>query len=222
MVKSQLYATSLFCLMICFPCVGRDLPLNGTWLASQTLPGDNLDFTVAGTIPAIAQQGNNTCWATTATMMMSWRDQSAYTVQAAMDKAGATYRQKVDHDKPLYGDEKSNFLSAIGMVGEPPASYTAATLVSLLKSKGPLWVTTYVTDSTHPFSILSHARILYGIHGDGSLAGTSLRLIDPADGSQGEEALGAFIKRFEDFARAELGAAAQLAPQISHFSASRR
>lgn len=167
------------------------------------------DYNVPGIVPLIAQPSTMTCWATVATMMVCWRDQASRTIANVMDEAGAVYRQKFDNNQGLKGSEKEAFLTALGLHGEPPASYTISGLRALLQTHGPLWVTTD-EDPSEDFAI--HARIVTGMFGDETLDGTFLRINDPAGGRQYTESFRAFQQKFEDVA-----AAGPLRVQIVHF-----
>jgi hypothetical protein len=169
----------------------------------------HFDFNVPGVVPIIAQPSDMTCWATVATMMVSWRDKTSYTFQKAMDMAGPVYRDKFDDNEGLLGIEKDAFLTALGLAGEPPMSYIVSGLKSLLEKHGPLWAT---TDERPGAGFSIHARIITGIFGDGTIDGTSLRINDPAAGKQYTETFKTFMKKFE-----EVTETGKLRVQIVHF-----
>ena len=171
----------------------------------------NFDYKVPGIVPAIAQPSSMTCWATVATMMVSWRDKASYRIQDVMDIAGQTYRNKFDNNQGLAGSEKDAFLASLGMIGEPPMSYTVDGLKALLETYGPLWVTTD-EQSGAGFSI--HARIITGMFGNGTVDGTLLRVNDPAGGRKYTETFRTFLQKFE-----EVAAAGALRVQVVHFDA---
>lgn len=171
--------------------------------------GTSFDYTVPGLVPIIAQPSNMTCWATVATMMMSWRDNMSYSIETAMDDAGAAYRAKFDNDQGLLGSEKPMFLAAMGLKGEAPMSYTVSGILTLLEMYGPLWATTD-EDQTETFAI--HARIITGMFGDGTIDGTSLRINDPDGGRQYIESFRTFANKFE-----EVAGTGDLRVQIVHF-----
>ncbi|MFL5652799.1 MAG: papain-like cysteine protease family protein [Ktedonobacteraceae bacterium] len=134
------------------------------------------NYVIPGVVPAIAQPSENTCWATAATMLVSWRDQASYAIEQVMDAAGS---------------EKENFLFVLGFQGEQPMNYTVDGLLSLLQSYGPLWITT----EEEPFSV--HARILIATSGNGSVDGTFLEFIDPVGGQTYDESFRQFGQKFE-------------------------
>jgi Papain-like cysteine protease AvrRpt2 len=96
---------------------------------------------------------------------------------------------------------------------EVPQDYTASGWQDLLQKNGPLWVTT--NEGTSSFSV--HARILIGIHGDGSPDATFLKIIDPADASTVSQSLLIFTQHFDQVATNDIGAGADLRPQVVHF-----
>jgi hypothetical protein len=173
-----------------------------------------VDYTVPGTIPKIAQPTDNTCWAATATMMLSWKDGKTYPITEVINKAGNFYRGKFDRDQGLSGAEKPDFLRSLRLRAEPPQSYSVNGWLSLLRTNGALWVTTN-EGSNQRFAI--HARIVKGIVGDGSADATFLSIIDPAGGREYSESVSVFTKKMEDVARADLGDGAELRPQVVHF-----
>ncbi|AKB28767.1 hypothetical protein MSSIT_2048 [Methanosarcina siciliae T4/M] len=161
--------------------------------------GTSFDYTVPGIVPIIAQPSNMTCWATVATMMMSWKDKVSYTIETAMDKAGATYRAMFDANKGLPAADHEAFAAACGMKGEPPMCYTVSGLRGLIELYGPLIV---IADETPGGLWAIHARVVRGIYGDGTVDGTFLRINDPAGGRQYTESFRAFSKKFEEVADA--------------------
>lgn len=166
---------------------------------ATTGSGSAFDYTVPGLVPIIAQPSNMTCWATVATMMLSWRNNQSFTIQAAMDKAGAKYRTMFDNNEGLPGSEHDAFAAACGLKGEPPMSYTISGLRSLIENHGPLIA---VADEAPGAVWAIHARVIRGIYGDGSLDGTFLRINDPAGGRQYTESFRAFAKKYEEVAAA--------------------
>ncbi|MDX2043797.1 MAG: papain-like cysteine protease family protein [Acidobacteriota bacterium] len=181
---------------------------------SVSVPPPAIDYTVPGNVPKLAQPSTNSCWATAATIMFSWKDKKNYAIQDVTDKAGAAYTIKFKNNSGLGGVEKPDFLKSLKLRTEAPQNYTVNGWLSLLKTHGVLWVTTN-EGSSQNFSI--HARIIKGISGDGSPDATFLSIIDPAGGNEYSESLTAFIKKFEEVAQIDLGTGADLRPQVVHF-----
>jgi hypothetical protein len=155
-----------------------------------------------------------TCWATVATMMVSWRDQMGYPITAVMDMAGPAYRAKFDANGGLSGAEKGAFLAALGLQAEPPMDYAVEGLLGLLQTYGPIWVTTD-EDPSEGFAV--HARIVTGMVGDGTVDGTMLRVVDPAGGRRYQESFRAFGDKFDEVARGDMRDGGEFRPQVVHF-----
>ena len=173
-----------------------------------------VNYTVPGKIPALKQPSNNTCWATAATMLISWKNGFQQTVQQAMDSAGVAYGLKVKADSGLAGSEKSAFLRTIAMRAEGPQTYTVSGWEQLLKNHGPLWVTSN-EGGNEQFAV--HARVMIEISGDGSPVGTFVTLLDPATGTKVSETVQTFTNKMADVARSDLGNGGDLRPQVVHY-----
>jgi len=159
----------------------------------------SFDYTVPGIVPLIAQPSGMTCWATVAAMMMGWKDKVSYTIETAMDKAGAEYRTMFDNNQGLPASKHEAFAAACGMTGEPPMCYTVSGLKSLLENHGPLIA---ISDEQPGDNWAIHARVLRGIYGDGTPDKTFLRINDPSGGRQYTESFTAFAQKFEEVAGA--------------------
>jgi len=154
-----------------------------------------VDYTVPGVVPALRQPSSKACWATVTTMMIGWRRQRSLSIEDALASVGDTYLTLFRGNGGLTAAQKPAFLAAAGLVSESPQSLTTEAWEGLLREFGPVWVTT--DEDTGPdFAI--HARVVVGIHGDGTPAGTSVEVVDPSDGSRGPEAFLAFLKKFEE------------------------
>lgn len=135
-----------------------------------------------------------TCWATVTTIMVMWREQASMTIQTAIGRIGANWLAKFNADQGLLGSEKAAFLGAAGLAYQHPQSLTASGWEGLLRKFGPVWVTTD-EDPSAAFAI--HARVLVGIRGDGTAAGTTLDIVDPATGTEYRESFGKFLTKYE-------------------------
>jgi hypothetical protein len=188
------------------PRAGGKMPFRG----KDMIPSAKYNYIVPGIVPALAQPTDLTCWATVTTMMVSWYDNTAYTIAQIMDQAGLEYRAKFDNNQGLSSSGKGDFLDTLGLYGEPATHYTAASLFPLMQIYGPLWITT-VEAPSEIFAI--RACVLSGMCGDGSLENTFLQVNNPADGQTCTESL-------SDIAR-ELGTAVdtggELCIQVVHF-----
>jgi N-acetylmuramoyl-L-alanine amidase len=190
---------------------------NGNHARGHTLADLSFDYSVPGTVPLIPQPYSMACWATVATMMRSWHDNTRYSIEQVLDLAGPTYRPKFIANGGLGSSEKGPFLDALQLHGEPPMDYTVDGLLSLLRAYGPLWATTY-ENIRGLFAI--HARVITRIYGDGSLDGTFVQGNDPLPENKGHqytESFRDFMQKFDDIARKDLGAGGDLRIQIVHF-----
>ncbi|MFN8583646.1 MAG: papain-like cysteine protease family protein, partial [Gemmatimonadaceae bacterium] len=124
-----------------------------------------VDYSVPGFVVPIAQPSGMTCWATVTTMMTCWRKQMSMTIPAVIGQIGATYLAKFNNNQGLLADEKATFLAAAGLAYEYPQSPTVEGWEALLRAYGPVWVT---TDEKPGAGFSIHARLITGIHGDGT------------------------------------------------------
>ena len=131
-----------------------------------------------------------------------------------MDRVGAAYRAKFDANSGLSGSEKVPFLSAVGLTAEPPMSWSAQGIADLLQAHGPLWVTTDEAPGA-PFAI--HARIVTRIRGDGSPAGTTISVVDPAGGRAYDENFATFQAKFAEVAIGDMAGGGEPRVQVVHF-----
>ncbi|BAZ40328.1 hypothetical protein NIES4101_62890 [Calothrix sp. NIES-4101] len=201
------------------PVLAENLDSNNTtiFIAEDVTEGQGsnaIDYTVPDTVPAISQPKPNACWATSATMMLGWREQTSYSIEQVMDKAGEKFRKIFDDDTGLKQADKEAFLSALNMTAEAPQSYTVEGLLSLLKKHGSLWVTTDEGSSSSP---AIHARIVTGMKGDGTVDRTFLDIIDPADGTRKSESFRNFMGKFEQVASGDMKTGADVRIQVVHF-----
>jgi len=170
------------------------------------------NYAVPGTVPVLAQPTNETCWATAATMLFSWRDNQSYTFEHAMDMISPYYRARLDNNKPLLDGEEADFLAVSGLIGEPPANYTIDGILRLLQNYGPLWVTL----NEDPANIFSHhALVITEMFGDGTPDGTFLQMNDPDGGVQVALSFTDYVQKFESVA-GSAGTGEALLLQIIH------
>jgi Papain-like cysteine protease AvrRpt2 len=153
-----------------------------------------VDYTVPGTVVVLKQDGN-TCWATTATMLLSWKSQSSMTIESVCAKAGPEFTQLYNNRQALPPEMKNGFLKGCGLVAIPPSSYTVSGFLDLLETHGALWVTVDSADAA-----MTHAVLVTGINGDGSLDGTNVNFANPADGKSESLSFREFETRFENAA----------------------
>lgn len=176
---------------------------------------ENVLADAGGTIPMLQQENDLACWATVATMMECWRESASLTVETVLGMAGQTWLDKFTAKQGLRSSEKDAFVEAMHMTAEPPASYTLQRYIDLVKTYGPLWITTDASTAAGQFS--PHARLLKKITGTGTAdgVGTYLYFNDPYDGSEIRESFSEFLSSFEQMVTDNPG---QLYKQIVHFT----
>lgn len=154
-----------------------------------------LDYAVPGDVPALAQQSGMACWATVFTMLQSWKSRASMSVETALGKVGQKWVTLFRNDTGLTSAQKVEFVAAAGLVAEPPQSYSVEGWEQLLRTYGPLWVT---TDEAPGANWAIHARVITAIQGDGTPEGTAFSIIDPAGGRQYKEKISVFVPKFEE------------------------
>ncbi|MBS3913273.1 MAG: glycoside hydrolase family protein [Bacteroidetes bacterium] len=155
---------------------------------------DTIDYMVPGIFSPIQQPSGLVCWATVATMMRCWQLQRSQTILTTVSEAGPTFANKFRNNQWLLAAEKIPFLNAMGLAFEYPQSLSIVGWERMLRSYGPIWITT-AEGTDDKYSI--HARILIGIRGDGTAAGTTLIIADPATGTIVNEKFSDFLIKFE-------------------------
>ena len=178
---------------------------------TREVPGASIQAHARGSIhPLIAQPSFMTCWATTATMLMSAHDNMSYPIDAAMDRADHNptgnprgyYRTLFDNNQGLPPSEVEIFAIACGMRTEPMVNFTISRWAALIRQSGDLGVGVRM-----PFL---HIRVIIGMYGDGTSFGTKMVVHDPDGGRRYEELFRTFLQRYE-------GAAGTNNPQIFHY-----
>jgi hypothetical protein len=172
---------------------GLEAAATGT-ATGQPAAAERFDHDVPGAVPTIAQPHENLCWAAAAAMMLGWRDQTSYTIEQVVTMAGPAYLAHFQKNEALPFAEKPELVARLGMQSEPFMNRPAAALAAVLQTVGPLWVS---TDEDASPALSPHARILVGMHGDGSAAGTQMQWIDPDGGRAYGETFGQFVAKFE-------------------------
>ncbi|HEX6367479.1 MAG TPA: papain-like cysteine protease family protein [Longimicrobium sp.] len=162
-----------------------------------------VNFRVPGLVPIVAQPTGMTCWAAVTTILYSWKAQQSLSIETVLAQIGQRWldlrnRPNV-REQGLGPREKDQFLSDAGLYAMYGHSLPLTEWERLLRTHGPLWVTTD-EDPDPTYGI--HARVLAGLHGDGTPAGTRADIIDPANGgSEYTEPFDVFLRKFEEEVR---------------------
>jgi hypothetical protein len=178
--------------------------------------GGPVNYRVPGIVNPVRQPSGMTCWATVATIMTSWKRQQSIAIETVIGGIGSTWLAKFKANQGLAASEKEPFLRAGGFAWQYPQSLAPDGWERLLRSYGPLWVTTD-EDPTSGFAI--HARVMAGIRGDGTPTGTQVSLVDPANGREYDERFDVFVRKYEEEALTTSGPARI---QIVHFDPAAR
>jgi N-acetyl-anhydromuramyl-L-alanine amidase AmpD len=121
-------------------------------------------------VEAIPQPTNSSCWAAAAAMVVGWRDRVSLSPQSIGEICGRTTATGLD---PA---QVGQFATEIGLVPEPPQSYSVDGFRRLLENHGPLWVASAVPGL--------HAIVVTGLYGEGDSA--FVRITDPWDRQVGK------------------------------------
>lgn len=162
-------------------------------------------------VTPIAQTKTMSCWAAAAAMLLSWKNGIPFTEFSAAQAAGNNFVIAFQTNTGLFGTEIGPLASALHLTTEAPQNFTVAGYANLLTAHGPLWVGTAIFSST---KVYRHVRILRGVTGDGTFGGTTARIVDPDGGRDYQKSVAAFATELEEIARQDLGAGAELRPQV--------
>jgi hypothetical protein len=165
-------------------------------------------------VAPIAQTKNMSCWAAAAAMLLTWKHGIPYTEFAAAQAAGNNYVIAFQSNTGLFGTEIGPLAAALNLKTEAPQNYTATGYANLLSAHGPLWIGTAIFSSP---TVYRHVRVLRGVKGDGTSDGTTGYIVDPDGGRVYEVTITDFSKELEEIAKQDLGAGAELQPQVIRF-----
>jgi hypothetical protein len=152
-------------------------------------------YTAPGTKNILPQPSSMSCWATVYTMMISWKRRQCISINDAIAALGQKWLNYLTADNGLPGHEGQNFERTAGIVREPRMNYTLEGWSDLLWNHGLLWVSHAGLTSAGRLYI--HDRIVEGIVGNGSVQGTSVKIIDPDRGRQYMEPFRVFLPNYE-------------------------
>ncbi len=196
--------------------------LESVEISSSSPQNESTGVDISYEVPALQQPSSMLCWATAATMMWNWKSGTSSAIPNVLRDAGLNlnppdefrYTAKFNANQGLLASEKDEFITAMDMVGEAPASYPLNQYILWLQTYGPLWVTTDSASSAGAFS--PHARILTGISGAdlNDTAHVMMTFIDPATGSSAAEPFDDFLTAYEQMVTDNPG---NLFIQIVHF-----
>jgi hypothetical protein len=137
---------------------------------------DALNYDVPGTVTHVTQPTGKTCWAASGTTMQSWKVGSVRTIDQMLSAVGGPWKGIFDASRGIDQTELVAFTRALGMTSELPMCYAPQGIDNLLRAHGPLWIE---ADYDNPSNNNVHAVVITGIHGDGTVSGTSVTVHDP-------------------------------------------
>jgi hypothetical protein len=153
-------------------------------------PDGRISYLVPGLIEPQRQKSKNTCWATSYAMMVSWRRGMSMDSEAAVRELGEPFIAFWVTDQGLPFEWNVEFARRGRLTGEPWYDISAEALLDMMQRAGLLWdAYSWEVISNNKTVYGSHARLLYGIEGDGSGDGTNVFYMDPGDGVRHWETL---------------------------------
>ncbi|WP_196491781.1 papain-like cysteine protease family protein, partial [Erythrobacter donghaensis] len=162
-------------------------------------------------VPPLKQPSPETCWAVALTMLLSEQRQQSLPVETALLTGGEAYVEMFRQGKPLPLQQLGAFIADFKLKEAATAVLTASTVEAALRRHGPLWV---VGDEQAGAGFSVHARVITGIAGDGTPAGTQVYFNDPAAGQAGEETLKLFTEKLAELMEGARSAFGGIAPMV--------
>jgi len=156
-------------------------------------------FDIRYSVPFVPQSTNMSCWAASAAMLISWRDNMSIDDRAIA--GGINYWQQYMNNGPGLDPEDVHMFRHWGLREEEPQSFTVQAFRRLIESYGPLWV---AADANSAAGVAPHIRVVTGIYGDGSVNGTFLLIHDPAGTKDHVESYATYVDAQEQLASSEL------------------
>ena len=138
-----------------------------------------IDIVVKGNFRVIQQPKDaNICWAIVATIMQSWKTGLNPTIRSVIGSIDKDlgFLELLDGKLSLENQDLPAFLAAMGLIAEPPQSFSVQAIANLLSMYGPIWVT---ADEDLSKNFAAHARVIIGLKGDGTPQNTIATIIDP-------------------------------------------
>ena len=173
---------------------------SGVWDPSPE-SGSDSSYVVPGMMAArdqLAQGHTNLCWAYSYAMLESWRRQQSLEVRQLIEGVGSAWLQRYDNNRGLPWVQGKEFYNAAGLTTEPLQCFPVSHWTELLRNHGPL-----LLDTLNNSFQGGHARVLYGVEGDGTPSGTRMLILDPWKGADYRESYEDFIAKYDGVAYQE-------------------
>jgi hypothetical protein len=215
MIKNQIALFAVMCsfLAACSDQPGSSMTSTSSATTSRAAPAPTIDYTVPNKMFPMAQPKTMACWATSGAILASWKDKRAVPTDEFVSRLSEEFRLIYDTNAGLMPADQPELMKKAKLRQELPQSYTVDAWLSMLKSYGPLWVTTAFPLPKDHWGV--HARIVSAIKGDGTPDGTTLHIIDPDRGRESDMTIASFAKEMENVAKADK--ATDIRPMVIHF-----
>jgi len=157
---------------------------------------DKKSFSILHSVPFVPQLTNMSCWAASAAMLVSWRDNIS--IDDSVIAGGINYW--TEYQQGL-NPEDVHVFRHWGLTEEEPQSFTVQAFYDMIARYGPLWV---AADANPSSAVAAHVRVVSGIYGDGTVDGTFLVIQDPAGKQNHVESYATYVQAQEELADNEL------------------
>lgn len=158
----------------------------------------SLPYVVPGLVEPMRQPNDNACWATAYTILKSWKEQRSLDIRSSVEAVDSKYSTLFDAKQGLPASEFGPFLAKANLQHLAMINLSIAGWEQQLRSKGLVWVGSMASLSTDS---MLHSRILEGMSGNGSPAGTNMSIVDPGNGTRYVETFASFIAKYEEAVR---------------------
>lgn len=147
-----------------------------------------VSYVLPGTFPTRAHPEATTAWAAALTVLLSWRDDKAYTVEQALERLGPKWVALYQARRPLSGEDLSVLCATVNLCRTEPQSPSASGWESLLRTYGPVALLPASGDET----VNVHLALVLGVSGDGTPEGTLLTVYETSGGASATRPLSDF------------------------------
>jgi N-acetyl-anhydromuramyl-L-alanine amidase AmpD len=131
-------------------------------------------------VDVVGQPDNSSCWATAGAMVVGWRDKVSVDIETLKKMFSA--QTGLAASAGLSPGDRQKLADVLGLVAEPPQSYSVDGFRRMLENYGPAWVGIRTDDGWN------HAVLVTGLYGDGTPDNTFVRIHDPWGRAQGTPA----------------------------------
>ena len=114
-------------------------------------------------------------------MLVSWKRGVYVSIDEVLSEINPIFTKIFQENIGLDQIHLEKLIKDLGLLEAPPMSLSVDGMAQLLTNNGPIWINVD-EDKTEKFQI--HAKIVIGLNGDGSPAGTVVEMIDPYPYSQ--------------------------------------